>query len=66
MSVHDMGDAIESLGSPLAGFVQNAREGMCPFCGILVRPDSFRDSLSEREFEISGLCQDCQDQMFGA
>jgi hypothetical protein len=25
----------------------------------------FRDALSEREFRISGLCQKCQDRLFG-
>lgn len=36
-----------------------------PFgCGSPVR--EFRDALSEREFQISGLCQDCQDSVFGS
>ena len=26
----------------------------------------FRDQLSEQEYRISGLCQKCQDQIFGA
>ena len=25
----------------------------------------FRDELSRREFSISGLCQNCQDKVFG-
>jgi len=25
----------------------------------------FRDALSEKEFEISGMCQSCQDKLFG-
>ena len=25
----------------------------------------FRDEISAREFEISGMCQDCQDKTFG-
>ncbi len=25
----------------------------------------FRDELSEREYRISGLCQECQDSVFG-
>lgn len=28
--------------------------------------DEFRDALSEKEFGISGLCQSCQDSVFGA
>lgn len=27
--------------------------------------DSFRDELSKREYSISGLCQNCQDSIFG-
>jgi len=26
---------------------------------------SFRDALSKKEYEISGLCQQCQDNFFG-
>ncbi len=33
-------------------------------CGKLAL--QFRDELSRREFAISGLCQDCQDTVFGA
>jgi hypothetical protein len=35
----------------------------CVSCG---KPaDKFRDELSRKEFQISGLCQDCQDKTFG-
>ena len=35
-----------------------------PFgCGGVA--DSFRDAISEREYTISGMCQDCQDSFFG-
>ena len=34
-------------------------------CGKQIRFDSeFRDELSLKEFEISGLCQECQDSVF--
>lgn len=26
----------------------------------------FKDIVSEREYQISGLCQECQDKFFGA
>jgi hypothetical protein len=26
----------------------------------------FKDSLSAREYQISGFCQECQDKVFGA
>ena len=38
-------------------------EKVCPFCKEPV--GEFRDKLSQREFEISGLCQNCQDGVFG-
>ena len=38
----------------------------CVSCGAEnLTEDSFRDELSLREFHISGLCQDCQDKVFG-
>lgn len=38
----------------------------CAMCGKenLV-PDNFRDRASRREFEISRMCQECQDEVFG-
>jgi len=36
----------------------------CVICGE--NASSFRDALSKREFAISGLCQECQDSVFGA
>lgn len=40
-------------------------EGKCPSCAkVIVMGGAFRDQLSYREFEISGLCQDCQDSVF--
>ncbi len=38
----------------------------CPFCGKdMSNPrGQFRDALSYKEFQISGLCQDCQDKVF--
>jgi hypothetical protein len=39
---------------------------MCPFCSVGVNPGDFRDPISLREYEISGLCQHCQDEVFGS
>lgn len=36
----------------------------CPVCHGPIT--DFRDRLSEREYEISGMCQNCQDAVFGA
>ena len=35
----------------------------CPMCGKEIT--GFRDELSKKEFSISGMCQACQDQIFG-
>lgn len=44
---------------------QRIKEGKCPFCGKKINPENeFRDDLSRREFNISGLCQSCQDDFF--
>jgi len=34
-------------------------------CGRPVDMSEFRDDLSRREYRISGLCQSCQDAIFG-
>ena len=38
-------------------------KGECPTCGDKI--GSFRDTLSEKEYSISGMCQSCQDNVFG-
>jgi hypothetical protein len=38
--------------------------GECPFCGCPNAHDTIKDENSEKEFEISGLCQKCQDETF--
>ena len=51
-----------------AGFgerVKLVERNMCPFCKKEIRQQDFKDELSRREYDISGLCQKCQDEMFG-
>ena len=40
------------------------KEGRCPFCGKEIDHTEFRDQISQQEFQISGLCQNCQDDFF--
>jgi len=40
-----------------------AEQAICVFCHKPVT--GFRDSLSRKEYSISGLCQECQDEVFG-
>lgn len=41
-------------------------DSVCPLCNNVVREADFViDSISHREFLISGLCGSCQDDVFG-
>ena len=46
--------------------VKNVEAGNCATCGAKIKPDEFRDKLSEKEYTISKMCQRCQDSVFGA
>ena len=51
-----------------AGFskeVDMIEEGVCPDCGKKIEYEDFRNELSIKEFNISGMCQKCQDDFFG-
>ena len=37
----------------------------CPLCKEDINESLFKDSLSRKEFGISGMCQKCQDKIFG-
>lgn len=37
--------------------------GRCPTCQSEI--GEFRNELSKKEFSISGMCQECQDSVFG-
>ena len=37
-------------------------EKLCPLCKQPIT--AFKDALSQREYEISGMCQACQDCVF--
>ena len=52
-----------------AGFgkeVDRVKEGKCPSCGKKIDATiEFRNEVSVREYVISGMCQECQDEVFG-
>lgn len=39
--------------------------GKCPTCGEPINIADFKDALSIKEFNISKMCQKCQDSVFG-
>lgn len=45
--------------------VENIEAGKCATCGKDVNENDFTDSLSRKEFNISGMCQACQNEVFG-
>jgi len=48
----------------IRNFMSLIRGATCPQCsGNII---AFRDELSVKEYKISGLCQHCQDDFFGA
>jgi hypothetical protein len=56
-----MVNALEAL---FPGTKQAASAGNCTFCRKPVT--DFRNEISAREYKISGFCQKCQDNVFGA
>jgi hypothetical protein len=54
-------EALEALGFERAGSIKSDR---CVF-DPTHDATTFRDELSRKEYTISGMCQDCQDSMFG-
>jgi len=45
--------------------VDATKQNKCPICGETIVLDNFKNSLSRKEFQISGMCQSCQDKTFG-
>ena len=56
---------IESLLTSITGKSrpQMVPEALCTTCDGVA--ESFKDEASEREYQISGMCQSCQDEIFG-
>jgi hypothetical protein len=42
---------------------EDISKGVCTFCSKKVK--TFRNTSSEKEYKISGFCQECQDKVFG-
>ena len=57
---------IEQMLTNLTGVsrVGAVAEASCVTCKG--EANTFRDSLSQKEYAISGMCQPCQDSVFGA
>ncbi len=64
MAINDQAEKIGQIafgGSPRA----RAAISQCVKCEKQVTHEQFTDALSIKEYGISGLCQSCQDEIFG-
>jgi hypothetical protein len=63
MNMQIIKDAI-ALGMLPVDVLERLKNNQCPMCGAEIKMTDFRDSLSLKEFTISGMCQVCQDEIF--
>ena len=45
-------------------YVERFENKECPLCSKPIDPKEFKNKLSKRDFEITGLCQNCQDEIY--
>lgn len=55
---------MEHLGPVAEGWVKNLQADKCPICGKEVDYSDFRDDLSRKEYDLTHMCQACQDVVF--
>ena len=60
---HDIENLINALNPTGHNHKKSITNNTCSWCG---KPaTNFRDTLSAKEYTISGFCQSCQDKTFG-
>ena len=60
-----MSKVIDDLSQVASGRRLSECGGKCVCCGAEVSEGSFRNAISLKEWGISGMCQKCQDSVFG-
>lgn len=64
VKIDEMIDSVlEIVNGKGKGRRESITTDMCVFCNNPAT--EFKDELSKREYRISGLCQKCQDEVFG-
>lgn len=53
------------LAADMIGGSNALNAGRCPTCHGEIKESDFRNEISKREFGLSGMCQACQDSVFG-
>ena len=44
---------------------ESVKEGKCVTCNRDIKEEDFENALSRKEFSTSGMCQKCQNKVFG-
>ena len=65
MKSQNMIDFLDTMSRNLYGRTRSEciENRICVACGVEVT--EFRDECSAREYDLTGYCQDCQDETFG-
>lgn len=64
-TLRELQDSVAKLINPDSmGLEHSKSHWICTLCNAPAC--QFKDLLSEREYQISGMCQTCQDSTFGA
>jgi len=63
MSFQEM-DAFDDKARKFQEMIRAAAKGLCPFCRCRPKLYEFDSPVSIHEFQMSGLCQRCQDTFF--
>ena len=59
-------EMIEAIEAVFPGTKDAVANNKCPCCKNSIDMNrDFRDALSRREYLISGMCQNCQDSIWG-
>lgn len=45
--------------------VELVKDGKCPGCKQPININEFRDVKSKKDYLITGMCQKCQDEIYG-
>lgn len=58
-------DFIDSLNPSGRKRKESIEKNICTWCGSKVNyPDEFKNPVTQKEYTISGFCQNCQDNTF--
>ena len=57
-----MQETNDKMGNAFQDMLNNFDKGVCSDCGKPI--GTFKDEISYKEYKITGMCQQCQDELF--